>query len=297
MMASSVPRQLYQEHLDQNHPDFARWDKRMTLFLVPIIILVIASTLLFVGSFAGDTVGSSALPFGSLFALSLALLPIFALVQRRGKRRFQDTWNETHPIGALTGATPDSSFLKETEPSGVRSGVVSPEGYISALSLRLSEATFRVQREVRVDPYLFDLVAVRPAVQMGGFRDAVIVTTMDNPALDKVREFSALAMKYAVDNKSQLGLGSGDTLNLFPVIVSTSLSNEVKKEISDDQPEGSSMHGRTTLSILVAIYEQRTYYYTKTPIRGGLRYRSLRNFADAYLAPQSPTITNSSSSL
>jgi hypothetical protein len=293
MMASPVPRQLYQEHLAQNHPDFARWNKRMTLFLVAIIVLVMASTLLFVGSFAGDIVGSNALAFGSLFALSLALLAVFALVQRRGKRRFQDSWKETHPLGTLTHAAPDSSFLKETKPSEARSGVVTPEGYMAALSLRLSDATFRIQREVRVDPYPFSLVAVRPAVQMGGFRDVVIVTTMDNPALDKVREFSTLAMKYAVDNKSQLGLGSGDTLNLFPVIVSSSLSSEVKKEVSDNQPAGSSMHGRTTLSIIVAIDEQRTYYYTKTPIRGGLRYRSLRNFADAYLAPQSPTITNS----
>ena len=155
---------------------------------------------------------------------------------------------------------------------------------MATLSLRLSTATLRVQREVRADPYLFDLVAVRPAVQMGGFRDAVIVTTMDTPTLDKVEEFSAFAMKYAVDNKRQLGLGSGDTLNMYSVIVSNSVSDEVKKGVSDTLPGGSSMHGRTTLPVLVAIDEQRTYYYTKTPIRGGLRYRNLRNFADAYIA-------------
>jgi len=283
-MSSPVPQQLYREHLTKNHPDFARWDKRMSFFLVPIIILVIASTPLFVGSFAGDSLSNSTLASGLFFAFSLALSATFAFVRKRGKSRFQESWTETHPVGTLAGATPDSAFQQETASSGARSEILSSEDYVATLSLRLSTATLRVQREVRADPYLFDLVAVRPAVQMGGFRDAVIVTTMDTPTLDKVEEFSAFAMKYAVDNKSQLGLGSGDTLNMYSVIVSNSISDEVKKGVSETLPGGNSMHGRTTLPVLVAIDEQRTYYYTKTPIRGGLRYRNLRNFADAYIA-------------
>ncbi len=129
---------------------------------------------------------------------------------------------------------------------------------------------------------------MRPAIQTGGFRDAVIVSTIDAPTLGKIEEFSAFAMKYAVDNKSKLGLGSGDTLNLYSVIVSNSLSDEVKKGVSDTRPKGSSMHGRTTLPVLIAMDEQQTYYYTKTPISGGLRYRTLRNFADEYIALRSP---------
>ena len=269
----------------------------MSLFLAPIIILVIASTLLFVGSFAGDSLSSGTLVSGLFFAFSLAVTPIFAFVRKRGKRRFQESWDAIHPIGTLSSAAPDSSFQQETTPSGAHSQISSLEDYVATLSLRLSAATFRVQRGVRADPYLFDPVAVRPAVQTGGFRDAVIVTTIDTPTLDKVEEFSAFAMKYAIDNKSQLGLGSGDTLNLFSVIVSHGVSDEVKKAVSETRPGGSSMHGRTTLPVLVAIGEQRTYYYTKTPIRGGLRYRSLRNFADAYIALQNPMMNNSVSSL
>jgi len=269
----------------------------MSFFLVPIIILIIASTLLFVGSLAGDSLSNSTLASGLFFAFSLALSATFAFVRKRGKSRFQESWSETHRIGTLAGAMPDSAFQQETESSEARSEISSSEDYVATLSLRLSAATLRVQRGVRHDPYLFDLVAVRRAVQTGGFRDAVIVTTMDTPTLDKVKEFSAIAMKYAVDNKSQLGLGSGDTLNLFSVIVSRSLSDEVKKAVSETRPGGSSMHGRTTLPVLVAIGEQRTYYYTKTPIRGGLRYRSLRNFADTYIALQNPMMNNSVSCL
>ena len=296
-MSSPVPRQLYLEHLTQYHPDFARWDKRMSLFLFLIIILVVASTPLFVGSLAGDSLSNSTLGFGLFFAFSLALMALFAFARKKGMRRFQESWLETHPIGAPTGPMPDSSLQKNTTQYQARSGVTNPEEYIATLSLRLSAATLRVQRGVRADPYLFDLVAVRPAVQMGGFRDAIIVTTMDTPTLDKVEKFSAFAMKYAVDNKSQLGLGSGDTLNLFSVIVSRGVSDEVKKAVSETRPGGSSMHGRTTLPVLVAIGEQRTYYYTKTPIRGGLRYRSLRNFADTYIALQNPMMNNSVSCL
>jgi len=287
-MSSSVPRQLYQEHLTHNHPDFVRWDKRTSYLLVPIIILAITSTLLFLGSFAGDSLSNGTLAFGSLFTLSLGLIAIFALIRVRGKRRFQILWNEAHPTGIATGAVSDSSFQHEIASSGARLEVSSPEDYLAALSLRLSDATFRVQRAIRADPYLFDLVAVRPAVQIGGFRDAVIVTTIDAPTLDKVEEFSAFAMKYAVDNKSQLGLGSGDTLNLYSVIVSNSLGDEIKKGVGDTRPGGSSMHGRTTLPVLIAMDEQQTYYYTKTPISGGLRYRTLRNFADEYIALRSP---------
>jgi len=296
-MSSPVPRQLYLEHLTQYHPDFARWDKRMSLFLFLIIILVVASTPLLVGSLAGDSLSNSTFGFGLFFALSLALMAVFAFARKKGMRGFQESWLETRPIGAPIGPMPDSSLQKNTTQYQARSGVTNPEEYMATLSLRLSAATLRVQRGVRADPYPFDLVAVRPAVQRGGFRDAVIVTTMDNPTLDKVKEFSALAMKYAVNNKNQLGLGSGDSLNLFPVIVSKSPSDEVKNGVSNTQPEGSSTHGRTTLSVLVAIDEQRSYYYTKTPIRGGLRYRSLRNFADAYITLRTPIMADSASSL
>src|SRR5437879_1517354 len=88
-MSSPVPRQVYQEHLANNHPDFARWDNRTSLLLVPIIILVITSTLLFVGSFAGDGLSNDAFAFGLFSALSIGLTAIFAMIRVRGKRRFQ----------------------------------------------------------------------------------------------------------------------------------------------------------------------------------------------------------------
>src|SRR5436309_8913431 len=135
MMTSPVPRQLYREHLTQNHPDFARWDKRMSLFLAPIIILVIASTLLFVGSFAGDSLSSGTLVSGLFFAFSLAVTPIFAFVRKRGKRRFQESWDAIHPIGTLSSAAPDSSFQQETTPSGAHSQISSLEDYVATLSL------------------------------------------------------------------------------------------------------------------------------------------------------------------
>ncbi len=151
-MSSSVPRQVYQEHLANNHPDFAKWDRRTSFLLVPIIILVITSTLLFVGSFAGDNLSNNTLALGGFFASSLGLIAIFALIRVRGKRRFQVLWSEVHPPGTTNEAMSDSSFQQKTLPSGSGVEVSSPENYLATLSLRLSDATFTVQRGVRSDP-------------------------------------------------------------------------------------------------------------------------------------------------
>src|SRR5436309_6315675 len=99
------------------------------------------------------------------------------------------------------------------------------------------------QCEEKADPYLFEIVAVMPANRVGGFRDLVIATSLELPTLDNVEEFHSLGMKYALDNKSQLGLGSGDNLNLYSVIVSDKLSDDVKRSISAIATGGSSMHG------------------------------------------------------
>ena len=284
-MTSPVPRRLYEEHLRRNHPDYLRWDNRTKTLSVPVIIADIAFLLLLVGSLSGDRPSGDTSVFGSLLAISLAVTSALLVVRLRGKRGFQRVWIEEH--GPPLGTGSDLSLGQETSLATSSSRVTSSADYFQSLSLRLSKAGFAVRREEKADPYLFEIVAVMPANRVGGFRDLVIATSLEPATLDNVEEFYSLGMKYALDNKSRLGLGSGDSLNLYSVIVSDKLSDDVKRSISAIAPGGSSMHGRVGLTVLVATAEQQIYYYTKTPIRGGLRYVALRNFADTYFSFQS----------
>ena len=287
-MTSPVPRRLYEEHLRRNHPSYLQWDNRTKTLSVPVIIADIAFLLLLVGSLSGDLPSGDTSVFGSLLAISLAVTSALLVVRLRGKRGFQRVWIEEH--GPPLGTGSDSSPGHETPSATNSSRVTGSADYFQSLSLGLSEAGFAVRREEKVDPYLFEIVAVMPANRVGGFRDLVIATSLELPTLDNVEEFYSLGMKYALDNKSQLGLGSADNLNLYSVIVSNKFSDEVKRSISATAPRGSSMHGRVGLTVLAATAEQQIYYYTKTPIHGGLRYVGLRNFADTYFSFQSGVV-------
>ena len=258
------------------------------MLFVPVIIADVAFSLLSVGSLSGDRLSGSTSVFGSLLAISLAVTSALVVVRLRGKRGFQRVWVEEH--GPLSGAGSLSSLGHETPLATGSSRVESSADYFQGLSLRLSNAGFTVRREEKADPYLFEIVGAMPANRVGGFRDLVIATSMDGPTLDKVEEFYSLGMKYALDNKSQLGLGSGDSLNLYAVIVSNKFGDDLKRSVGGVAPRGSSMHGRLGLTVLVATEEQQIYYYTKTPIRGGLRYVALRNFADTYFSFQSGVV-------
>ncbi len=287
-MTSPVPRRLYEEHLRRNHPGYLQWDIRTRILFVPVIIADVAFSLLLVGSLSGDRLSGNTSVFGSLLAISLAVTSALVVVRLRGKRGFQRAWIEEH--GPTLGTGSHSSLVHETPLATSSLGVKSSADYFQSLSLRLSNAGFAVRRGEKVGPYLFEIVAAMPANRVGGFRDLVIAASLELPTLDNVEEFHSLGMKYALDNKSQLGLGSGDSLNLFSVIVSNKFSDDVKRSVGAIAPEGSSMHGRVGLTVLVATAEQQIYYYTKTPIRGGLRYVTLRNFADAYLSFQSEVV-------
>jgi len=209
-------------------------------------------------------------------------------VRLRGKRGFQRAWIEEH--GPTLGTGSDSSLGHGTPLATGSSRVESSADYFQGLSLRLSNAGFTVRRGEKADPHFFEIVGAMPANRVGGFRDLVIATSMDDPTLDKVEEFYSLGMKYALDNKSQLGLGSGDSLNLYAVIVSNKFGDDMKRSVGSAAPGGNSIHGRLGLTVLVATAEQQIYYYTKTPIRGGLRYRSLRNFANTYFGLRSQVV-------
>ncbi len=287
-MTSPVPRRLYEEHLRRNHPSYLQWDNRTKTLSVPAITADVAFSILLVGSLSGDLPSGDTSLFGSLLAISLAVTSALLVVRLRGKRGFQRVWIEEH--GPPLGTGSDSSPGHETPSATNSSRVTGSADYFQSLSLRLSKAGFAVRREEKADPYLFEIVAVMPANRVGGFRDLVIATSLELPTLDNVEEFYSLGMKYALDNKTRLGLGSGDSLNLYSVIVSTNFSDDVKRSISANAPRGSSMHGRVGLAVLAATAEQQIYYYTKTPIHGGLRYVSLRNFADTYFSFQSGVV-------
>jgi hypothetical protein len=154
-----------------------------------------------------------------------------------------------------------------------------PEEYITKLAARLSEDGFKVQRALTIELRRIEIFAVRPATRMGGFRDAVLVSMLQDATIGSIEEFTKFAMTYCVDHRSDLELGSGDNLNVFAVIVSNNFSDETKQAIEVTRPGGSSVHGRIEFAILASVEERRLYSYSKTPIRAGLRFKMLRDFA------------------
>ena len=85
--------QRYNVHVHTNHPEYERWNKRMSwnyaIALLPF----------FAGAVASTQVASTDVA-GLFIILSLALAStVFAIVfvaKQKGKRRFRELWNEEH---------------------------------------------------------------------------------------------------------------------------------------------------------------------------------------------------------
>jgi len=84
----------YDIHIRENHPEFGRWDRRMSFYYAfPFLLLLGPGPLV---------LGYSPLPYAVQLAilLSWASAPAIAVIvwlfKRRGASRFQELWNEQH---------------------------------------------------------------------------------------------------------------------------------------------------------------------------------------------------------
>src|SRR6267143_1090915 len=84
---------LYNQQVRANHIEYEKWNRRMSLnyFVTIIIALVGPAIVLQVASV------DVARPFIVLFWIIAVVVGVMILVaQRRGRRRFQDFWNQEH---------------------------------------------------------------------------------------------------------------------------------------------------------------------------------------------------------
>jgi hypothetical protein len=84
---------LYNQHVHASHPEYERWNRRMSLnYFVTIIIALVGPAIVF--QVASVDV---ARPFIVLFWILAVVVGVMILVaHRRGRRRFRDLWNQEH---------------------------------------------------------------------------------------------------------------------------------------------------------------------------------------------------------
>src|SRR6267143_2580174 len=158
--------------------------------------------------------------------------------------------------------------------------------FLNELSAGFSVLGFSVNRGVRLDPYLLEIVAVTSAYEaskFGKMTRIVPVTSIDNVTTpDLVKDFSSRAMKYCLDNRdSLLPRGFGGSLLSVPTIVSEGFPEEIKKWIGGNR---SPRHWAAfEFPVLVSTVDRQIYYYKKTPLWGAAYYGGFRKFVEEVL--------------
>ena len=110
---------------------------------------------------------------------------------------------------------------------------------------------------------------------------AVSVIWVDVPSITGVTAYSSFVADYVLQNRRSMGVRFND-LTTMPVIVSPSISDEVKQWVSEASPSYSNMWDRTTFPVLVDMTSQSVSYYTETPFRHRISYPELRAFSNKW---------------
>ncbi len=169
-------------------------------------------------------------------------------------------------------------------------GAGASEEHLTKIALRLANDRFTVQRGVRADPYVLDILAsqVRPP---GGqyapipWSTIVAVSSMNVSIAENVRDFSSFVAKYALDNRTSLGAFRMD-MTTIAAVVASSFNDYTKEWVADTRPLGSLLKDRTEFPVLVELNSRSIIYYEKTPFRAGLLFRQLRKFCDKWFGFQ-----------
>lgn len=162
------------------------------------------------------------------------------------------------------------------------------DAYLNELADNLARQGFRIQRNVRLDPYFLHIVASVNAVEVtkfGKMSRVVPITSMNNPVtIEMIKDFSASAMRYSLDNRgSDLPRGFGGSVLSVPTIVSDEYREDVKKWISKNRPPRH--FAAAEFPVLLSTAVHGVYYYKKTPMWGAVYYRGFRKFVQEIFGP------------
>src|SRR5438128_5287773 len=122
-------------------------------------------------------------------------------------------------------------------PPSASSLVCEPAELLDNLSKTLASNGFVIQRNVDLQPYHLDLVAVRSRFELSKFGKMtrfVLVAKVSNVDARMVQDYSSRATKYALDNPhTGLPGGLGRSVLSIPVLVSEDFGDEVKRWMTE----------------------------------------------------------------
>jgi hypothetical protein len=84
---------IYNSHVHTNHPQYERWNKRISLNYLITVILAVAIPAVVFQIISIDVATLLTVLF---WVLALAVGAAIFVVQRKGRERFRDLWNEEH---------------------------------------------------------------------------------------------------------------------------------------------------------------------------------------------------------
>ena len=145
-----------------------------------------------------------------------------------------------------------------------------PAELLDNLSKRLASNGFEIQRDVDLQPYHLDLVAVRSRFELSKFGKMtrfVLVAKVSNVDASMVQDYSSRTTKYALDNPhTGLPRGLGRGVLSIPVLVSEDFDDEVKRWITETLAP---KHWATfEFPVLISTRLRQVYYCKKTPCLG-----------------------------
>lgn len=154
------------------------------------------------------------------------------------------------------------------------------EEFCNTIASRLANDSFSVQRDVRTNLYTLNVLAsrVRPGYTHGAAipsSKVISAISVDSPSISGVSAYSSFVEKYALENRRSLAIGRKD-LTTLPVMVSSGISDELKRWISETSPPYSIMWDRTIFPVLVDMSSRSVIYDEGTPFRHMTFYPELR---------------------
>jgi len=163
-----------------------------------------------------------------------------------------------------------------------------PAELLDNLSKRLASNGFEIQRDVDLQPYHLDLVAVRSKFELSKFGKMtrfMLVAKVSNVDASTVQDYSARTTKYALDNpRTGLPRGLGGGVLSIPVLVSEDFDDEVKRWITETLAP--KHFAAFEFPVLISTRLRQVYYCKKTPVWGAAYYRGFRRFVEKQIGSQ-----------
>ena len=152
--------------------------------------------------------------------------------------------------------------------------------FFNRLASRLVEGEFDVQRQVRSDPYIFEIYAVGHIVPRANRSRTMIILGVGIPdaSANGAAAFSSFATSYVIENKKDLGISTFDC-NILPVIASQRFAPDVIAWVEGFRPYQKAITDTFEFPVLVSTWTGEIHCFKKTPFLGGLYYKVLRKWA------------------